>query len=127
MFCIIPREAAGSLQRINVPPLNMIFKGFLPIPVHALAELVDDGLDALLVFAALLRPCLEHLAEQIVIGVSSAPLRRFLRFGPALPRLRLLRLSAGDALSTLSALQHLLEDFSERAVSKRILRPPLRR
>src|SRR5688572_18819561 len=96
----------------------------LPIPVHALAELVEDRADVLFVLVALFCARLEHLAEQIVIRVfRPTALTRFglpcARFGGRRP----IGLASGltGLAATLRTLQHLLEDLAERVVPPGIL------
>src|SRR5215207_6523499 len=106
----------------------------LPIPIHALAELVEDRADVLFVLGALFCARLEHLAEQVVIRVfRPTALTRFglpsARFGDRRP----IGLASGLTASlaaTLRTLQHLLEDPAERVLPPgilvRILLPLLR-
>ena len=87
--------------------------------VHAPEELVENRFHALLVVVAGLAAGLEHVAEDIVIGVLGAPARIGARAG------RRLRIGLGLRVGrTAAAAQHLLEDLAERIVGGDVGRRP---
>src|SRR5690606_35812059 len=85
---------------------------FSAVAVHAAQELVEHAANVLLVLVSLLAACLEHLAEDVVVGIA-LPALRLVWLGPRrLPRLLLSGL--------LPAAQHVLQDLAPGIVAGRV-------